>query len=379
MRFIFCGKALLLAGLLSLPTLARADDFTAKNDAAVARNPAGVRCELRFSDGKSRFQMGETIRVTLTFSSDSIKQYRLDTYLQGPNSWHKLGNFKASPGDDVANPLADLPTPSYSSIAGYVPKPTLLSTRPTEITVDLNQYLRFDRPGIYQIYCDTSRVFDDTPSNREFGARIFGGYGVTSNVVPLEILPADLDWAHEQVEEQRKIWRAERLFRSSPRPNNDLSYLGTQEAALAIIERLGVTTDTDEAIYRWNYALVGFRDRSWLIETMKRTIERPDYGVTTGFVNTLSLLTALEAKKLGAPVPQTALPSQYFGNLGSPIEIELRKRQTAQRRTLYELVGAALPLKLGRAKQQTKTTLIQEEKFGFGLAAPTLKELKKLP
>ena len=364
MSFYGYGKALFLACLLAGGNIARADDFEAAQAAKVAQNPAGVRCELRFTDGKTRFQQGETIRVTLAFSSETPGLYKLNVFFQAPPTLLPLGHFEVAPREGVVAPWAELPAPTFISVAGYVPDPVRLTEKPTEITVDLNEYLRFERPGTYRVAVTTNRVFVAGLKKQTSPILLLGGQSVTSNSVPLEIVPTDRQWAHAQVEAQRALWKQPRRW---DRWDEDVSnapsfrYLPTLEAMDAIIERLGAgerPRSSEDETYYWRISLLGFPDRAALIGAMHRAIARPDYPVSQGLLETLTLLRALEIQKK----PRTELTTAQRAALDTKPGIIDWPLDALQKQFLpaeWQRAKIALVSKTGRARAMTLHSLLE--------------------
>lgn len=361
---IALGVCALILSRWPYPSTARADDFEATQNAQIAQNPAGVKCELRFQDGRTKFQIGETIRATLSFSSET-PGFRFNPFFQPPPSLLNLGDFQVSPSEGVVDPWAELPKPNFISIMGHVPKTVALSANPTEITVDLNQYLRFERPGTYRVSVQTERVYDDVPANRHemvFPAR---GYNVTSNIATLEIIATDPEWARAQVEAQRAIWKQPRRHYDEIRDAPSFRYLQTRKAMDAIIEHLGEGErpgSSEDETYYYRLSLVGFLDRPYLIGAMERAIARPDYAVTQGLLETLTLLRALELKKRDpsalSDTEKAALNAQWdpFQSYSeNPIYATQERILPAD----WNRAADALSAKTGRARAMTIHSLLE--------------------
>ncbi|MBV9864885.1 MAG: hypothetical protein JO316_06015 [Abitibacteriaceae bacterium] len=260
---------------------------------------------------KTRFQQGETIRVIAAFYSDHPDLYKLNTWVWPRPSVMSFGAFHAAPvdsslpGNAVVDPLGDWLQPQGFSYEGPPPPtPVALTDKPTEIPVDLNEWLRFDRPGTYRVYATMNRVINNKAiqnSKSQLRDDLFAfGPPVASNIIQLEIVPADPGWSHAQVQAQLARWADKTPhYTAQPRLEGSLMFLGTQEAAQVIIQHLGKNktprSSGDDSI-AWQPALVGFRDRTWLIAEMQRALAQPDYPVTQGFLHTLTLLEALQHK-----------------------------------------------------------------------------------
>ncbi len=270
--------------------------------------PGGLRFELVLPAGNTRFQQGETIPIRLLFSNRGTQTLCLDTFYFSPPSLATFASFTVQTTKATINPLGDLPDQMGFSYDGPgPPRPQVLGEKPFEVTLVLNEYLRFDHAGNFQIRATTNHVFavpkgQSVPSEGEF----FGsGTPVTSSPLSIEIVPANANWQQEQVEGWRAFWAKQKLEEdgfgwSAPTgvqpPANDLRFLNTRAAAQAMIDRLGqdiAPRSSGSEAYFWRSGLVGFSDREWLVGAMKDAMKRPDYPVTQGFLENLATLQAL--------------------------------------------------------------------------------------
>ncbi|BCM89445.1 hypothetical protein IAD21_01291 [Abditibacteriota bacterium] len=313
-------RGLTLLGLLASIPSTRADSRT---------NPPiadGLRFELRLPEGKTRFQQGETIPIRLLFSNRSPQTLCLDTFHNSPPlNMAVFASFEVSPGEGATNPLGDLPTET-----GYrnglfngppPPVPQVLSEKPIEVPLVLNEYIRFDRPGTFQICATTNYVFAVAPGQPIPTQGSFFGRGpsVSSIPLPIEIVPANPTWQQEQIKLWRDFWAKQKQSSVSYEwytpigvhpPTNDLRFLNTQSSAQTIIEHqrqdIYPPRSSTEADF-WRSGLIGFSDRLWLIGAMKTAIKEPDYPVTQGFLDNLATLQALYHQTQTGPTPVTDL------------------------------------------------------------------------
>lgn len=361
------------------PAAASLRVFEDVQHAAQAENPPGVTCTLRALDGKTRFQQGATIRLAAAFSSDR-PGYKLIRYDDGRRGMSPFGTIHVAPQEGVADPLADLPPPHGWSYSGPPPPaPVVLSDKPFEMPLVLNEWLRFDRPGAYRVYVTTRRVLPDTgkPAGDGFSGMLGPGprFETTSDILQLEIVPADPTCARTQVEAQKSRW-ADRTqhYTAQPRLEGEVQYLGTPEAAQAILEQMGDSSrprsSADESWF-WRPALVAFPDRDWLIAEMQRTLVRPDYAVTQGFLTSLALLSA--QRRMPHPAGADATPPHYTRNaqgkwvsqptppqrLQSDWEERLDQAQTGMLRAAWQRLAQAVAAKLPAARAVSLHTLLE--------------------
>lgn len=355
------------------------DSFEVAHRAAQDKNPPGVTCTLRLPVGKTRFQQGEIIPVTVGFTADKPGVYKLNRFMQPRPSLLSFGTFHVTPQQGVSAPLGDLPVPQGISVSGFVPDPAPLSATPTEIPLVLNEWLRFDQPGTYHIYATSQRILQaEKDSSGPWGGISFGGLRATSNIIALKIVPADPAWAHQQVQSALKELSGTKgmfLEEGLEQPAQRLRFLGTHEAALAMIKRMGQDQrprSSPTESWGYHFGLIGFADRAWLLAQMERAIARPDYAVTQQFLNTLSLLGALQR----APKPELAAADATDalviardtetikkGALRSKLRSDWEKRlsetQTALLLGAWQRVADVVAVKNKSARAMTLHTLLE--------------------
>ncbi|BCM89446.1 hypothetical protein IAD21_01292 [Abditibacteriota bacterium] len=325
--------------------------------ALVPLNPEGLGFELRLPEGKTRFQQGETIPIRLIFSNRGPQTLCLDTFYYSPPSMAVFATFAVSPQDGATTPFGDLPPETAFSYNGPGPaRPRILSDKPTEVTLVLNEYVRFDRPGTFQIRATTNHVFavakgQPAPSEGSFFGR---GESVSSSPLSIEIVPADPKWQQDQVKAWHTFWAKQKpgsMEWDTPpgvqRPANDLRFLNTRPAAQAIIERLGqdeFPRSSGSESYFWRSGLIGVSDRFWLIGAMKEAMRRPNYPVTQGFLDNLATLQAL----YHVARPKKETPNGKFW-------------KATEKASLANWQGAfaALTSKQGRARAMTIHSLLE--------------------
>ena len=125
--------------------------------ATLAAQTADVSLQLATAGGQTRFRMGEPITLQLSYSSTAAGKYSAS----GGNSDRSgLENFReefrVSPSAGTSDPLADY----YKSggVANGLGWFRELSAKPVVVNKDLNQWLRFERPGRYQVRVISHRV-----------------------------------------------------------------------------------------------------------------------------------------------------------------------------------------------------------------------------
>ncbi|MDQ2731607.1 MAG: hypothetical protein M3Y56_08110, partial [Armatimonadota bacterium] len=292
----------------------------------------------------------------------------LDPYMQPRPSQLDFGAFRVSPADAAHDPLADLPPPSMMVSIGPVEEPMPLSDKLAEMKVELNDWVRFDGPGVYRVYAVSHRIQKVSPTapagfTPSFAAMPNAGVAV-SNIIQLTILPQDDAWSHAQVEAALAALQPFNGHWMDPRevrPAHILRNLGTREAAQAMINRIA----TDEhprsspvESQEYYNGLVGFKDRHWLIDEMKRDLVSPHYTVTQPFLEDLKILLSLDQLPSTPTTIAEGAAALRAGKLGER-EKNLSAAEAKFLLQDWRLVADTVNLKTGRAKAMSLHTLLE--------------------
>jgi hypothetical protein len=257
-------------------TRPRSKKMTDDHAAGLAANPPGIRYEIRFADGKSRFVQGEPIRLELAFSSSLPGTYRLDGGLYDRIGRLSLDTYVLDP-DDAVDPLADYFEHGLGGMGGLRNMP-VLGDEPSIMVFELNEWKRFDHPGHYWLYVQSARIEKDGQGRSEAPV-------VTSNMLELDIEAASPDVSTRAFagavarldqgkteEDRRKGARA-------------LRFLGTEAAAMEMIRRFG----RGPFEYELQFGLIGSPHRAAIVKSMEARLDE-DAPATLAFVRTLALL-----------------------------------------------------------------------------------------
>ena len=132
-----------------------AEPFVARHREAVAANPRPVALEIKVVGTSSRFHMGETIGLSLSLSSSVPNRYSGgDFQTERNDQCGGLGTFVVDRAEAV-DPLYGYFNAGESrliSLSCLSSGPGFLDEKPRGATIDLNKWLRFDKPGKYRIY-----------------------------------------------------------------------------------------------------------------------------------------------------------------------------------------------------------------------------------
>ncbi len=380
----FFALALFAATTFLAPGV-RADDgaVAPQTPAADAATPTlpGVKCVVRTQNGQTQFRQGATISLVASFTSDR-PGYQINRFVQRNFGMARIGDIKITPTDGVTAPQGDLPEPNFLAVNGYVPEPVALSEKPVEFPFVLNDWARFDKPGVYQVTLSTKRVFVAQPGDNQTEAslmfRSVGAAQITSEPLQIEIVPSDEAWANQQIEITREFWRQQAdLPRSSglKAPANDISFLGTRAAMTAIIEHLSQNKQprsSGDDTYFYRASLIGFTDRAWLIAEIRRVLAQPDTAVTQGLFDVWSELQSLsntprpagadatrvkyDRDAAGKWIAQAATPAQQ---LQSDWEERLAAARLAARQSNWLQIADGVETKTPAARALTLHSLLE--------------------
>jgi len=332
---------------------APADDrFEIEHRQAVAANPPDLHLQLQVQGGSRRFHQGEIIRLDLGFSSTIPQRYRLDTAGYDRSGRLHLEEFHLAPAVGVVDPLWEYFTQYLGRFVGGHHQVPLLTETPAVLTLDLNEWARFDRPGTYRLYVTSHRVAD-LGSSPGVGFSAGEPVPVSSNVVELTIDDADARWSSQVLADAIRA-----IDTGSPRQRADgcrkLRFLGSPAAAREMARRYDENDRTCSG--ELMLGLVGSPERQAVIRAMSARLVAPDQEVDGWFLENFALLAADPA---GIPVhsPEVLGRQPGFGRSEEQWRIRHATLDASWRRQRARLL-AALPRKTGRARPVSALTLL---------------------
>ena len=99
--------------------------------------------------------------------------------------------FRVEPDDAVIDPLLDYFEYGGGFIGGGIRSVGVLGEKPFAVKLDLNEWFRFDKPGMYHA---SRSALNARVTTRKAPTTMQSVVPVESNTVVFEILPRDLDW-----------------------------------------------------------------------------------------------------------------------------------------------------------------------------------------
>lgn len=175
----------------SFAAVSARDAFIRENKTKQANNPDGLSFTIRLKNNQTKFHHGEAITLELSFASSKPQKFRFDAATYDRSGRLDLDRFVVDRRDEVVDPLYDYFNSEFMLwMAGGLRGIPDLTDKPYVITAELNEWLRFDKPGPYRLYVVSHRIKSDA-----------GHHPVFSNVVEFEILPRDNKWANQKLNE----------------------------------------------------------------------------------------------------------------------------------------------------------------------------------
>lgn len=225
------------------------------------------------ANGQITIHIGERIPLRLTFTSPNDTQYIIAPWSSGRGGEFDFEGFDVSPSTGWSDPLAIYFTQDLPIMGHGWELPPLQKSQPVQVMLDLNQWVRFDQPGVYRVKIVSHRVCDVVNNNRSV---------LQSNVVELHIVPATPQWQEATL---KKI-----LAKLDESAIADLRYLATPAAIDVMTSKLreGYAFVANEC----SMGLIGLPDsmRNLAIASLNQRVKEQDFPISPLFFTTMSLL-----------------------------------------------------------------------------------------
>jgi hypothetical protein len=135
---------------------------------------------------RSEFHIGETIPLSLAFSSAIKDRYQINMAQYDRSGRMNYEQFNLSPSESIVDPLEG----HLGGVGGGLTGFKFLTPEPWTITLNLNEWVRFTHPGDYCLTVTSNRVGIKDSSSP------LGATPITarSNEITLRIIPATKAW-----------------------------------------------------------------------------------------------------------------------------------------------------------------------------------------
>jgi hypothetical protein len=343
------------------------DTFLITQQENLAKNPKGLSFTIRLKDKKTRFRKGEIIRVELSFSSTLPKTYQLDDARYDRSGRLGIDSYRVDPADGVVDPLRELQIGMMGGVRGA----PILDMKPHLIIRDLNEYVRFDKPGKYRLYVLSSRV-GRKPSDNEGkqpgmsnGRTLPGLISVpaTSNVVEFAILPSKPEWVAKQLKSAEAILDSPGADDSMRREEDSqaatrvIRFLGSEDSIRYMVRHM-VDAETD-----FGFGLIGSPLPATVVKEMENGLIASDCPVSGHYLWILLVRSYIQKySHWSLPYPGTVDKARLDEWQQQEAKAQVERR--AIQEEYINRLAAAIGNKKGRAKAVSLATLLDESNNG---------------
>jgi hypothetical protein len=140
-----------------------AQAFKHAHAAQAARNPSGLSLRIRTERGATEFGAGESIALAMEFSDRDGADSRFDfderTYDRSGRL--EIDRVHAVPAEGVEDPLHDYyHSTGFGRVGGGMSRIPAPLASPRAWSLDVNEFMRFTRPGTYRVYVESHRFLE---------------------------------------------------------------------------------------------------------------------------------------------------------------------------------------------------------------------------
>ena len=315
---------------------------------AFAVAPSDVHLTLAVTKSPAVYHLGERIVCELSFSASTPEKYGIYNSGQSRGSWGSgLETFIVTPSDGTSDPHVDVSRQlAFIIVGSSLSSFTTLSSDTNVVKTNLNEWLRFDRPGVYRVLARSSRVglfHESLPVS------------LSSKEIELTVLPADPAWTAGEVSDIRKILESsESSAEQKTSAASRLRYLNTESSAAEMVRQLPDAAD-EPYHYALYEGLIESSFRKTTIRMLQQTLHGPATRISWDAVDVLTTLTLLDEYQ-NKPIPE---------------ELSALQASASERRNRYSTVSAkftaelkaSLPQRSGRALTDAIFALWKEQEL----------------
>ena len=324
---------------------------------AAASATSDVKLALAISDGRSSFQQGEIIPLSLKFTSTAKSLY-----------WSDVRNYDRSGrlGIEIycLEPQAPDPLESYFRVGAFMGGglggTRQLSETPFEADAELNEW-HSPGPGHYRLYVVSHRVYrPPDPGEKTLWGRI--DVPVRSNVVAFDIQAATPAWQAEQLQEALRglasssgdeVHHAARILR----------FLNTEDSTRALAQHFWSGNEQTPIVWDLKLGLFGSPYPKLAIDTLRQGISEPDHAITDDYLWTLVRLE-INNDPAWKPPPMDPTDQQQIRAFWDAYQAHDRELTNEA----IKLAIAALPAKTPLARALTLNGMIEARMNDAALA-----------
>ncbi len=311
-----------------------------------SQNPDDVFFRISTVRKPAVYHIGERVEIKLAFSTAHPGRYGIEYGYGFPG--HPKEAYTLTPAEGAENPRVDPGQLGFIMVGSILGEYDRLGRRSLPIAADLNERLRFKKPGRYRFHAVSSRISYFTKGEKRKAFQ--GDFQLRSNEVELTILPADKDWLAHELE------AINRLF-DSPDGGTQvmaarrLRYLNAREAVPEMARRLPGSLNQQYHAELYD----GLRESCWsdqVIANLQETGRNPERFVGDDTVELLATVI-LQNEYKNKPLP-TANPNdpEQRKVLQSALEERRKRFGTLLAQYSFEL-SKSVPARRGRSRADT--------------------------
>ncbi len=332
-----CVRGVVLAVTLAVGSAATAETQPASPQQQPIHQPQLLQPSfmVRTAKGQTTFHIGERIPLTLTFTCPGEGRFYIAPWESGRGEeFGYFEDFTVSPASGSIDPLREYFDGRFPTTGHGWSWPTFTADKPVTVSVDLNQWVRFEAPGDYSVRITSHRI---APLSGSSPLEI-------SSVLQLHIVAASPGWQEETL---RKVLAD--LKSSSVQvwvgAMADLRYLAIPAAIDALTEQLSNQYGNNDRQAELGLVALPVSLRDQAIASVNRRIDQPDFPIS------YNLITAMEYLHVSPALD------------GKTAREKIRSYDP----TLWSMVYAAVPHKNDQARAATVQTLLF---FGTNIQDP---------
>jgi hypothetical protein len=354
---IFCVLAGALVCRGQEESLKRLNASLAPAASALSRNPEGLSFTIRFKDNKTQFRQGEIVRIEMAFASSLPRTYILNAASYDRSGRLEIDDYHVTPEDGIVDPLKDYSESGlFGFMGGGLYTTPELESKPYRITAELNEWVRFDKPGKYRLSVTTDRVSKLKPD----GSRAFNSpsLAVVSNTIEFEIIAPDKAWSKQKLTEAITRLNATDKSEEQRAACRTLRFMNSVASAREMMRRFRGTDAGCDSEY--SFGLIASPHRALVVKEMESLMAAPEHPVSGSFLHTLSLLRYL----LEHPEPPPSYPQ------GDAEKRKLWQDEMQARRAAYEQLLTGYLEQLG-------SVVSRKQKGALAISLNTLFEYRR--
>jgi len=244
-----------------------------------------LKLSLSLDHNQREFHIGEPIYMHLAFTTSVPETYGVQGQMPQRRYDAGLEEVVISPSDGWVDPWAAYREAARGSfVESGLNSYGLPSSKPYEVILRLDAYVRFQNPGRYAVEVISTRASHADAGPTPEPVRL------VSNSVSFVTLPASPEWQQERLQHGLALLNGDN-------PQNEayewVQTVDTTPAAAAMILR--TATDTHPgADYFFANGLLRSSRRQYIIDSTKQKISDPGFAVRSYFVDTLAELMVLQ-------------------------------------------------------------------------------------